>query len=72
MLNKNSKFIRVKEGDRTELITIRMIIVKEIDLLVEIEVHFIEVEDVLAEIIDQITQVVCGIILEMTTERTIK
>ena len=60
MLNKNLRFLRVKEGDKTDEITIRMIIDQEIDLLVEIEVHLIKIEEVLAEIIDQITEVDCG------------
>ena len=71
MLNISHKFIRVIEGDRTDVITIRMIIDQERDPLVEIEVHLIEVEEVLGEIIDQITEVDCRIILRMTTDRTI-
>ena len=70
MLIISHKCIRLKEGDRTDLITIRTITDQEIDPLVKIKVCFIEVE-VLAEIIDQITQVDHGIILVVTTDRTI-
>ena len=71
MFNINPRFIRVKEGDRTDVITIRMIIDKEIGPLIETEVHLIEVDKVLAEIIDQVIEVDHGIILEATTNRTV-
>ena len=48
-----------------------MTIDQEIDSLVETELHLIEVEKVLAEIIDKITEVDCRIILVVTTDRTI-
>ena len=69
--NISHKFIRVKEWDGTDVITIRMFIDQEIYPLVEIGVHPIEVKEVLAEVIDQITVADCGKILEMTTDRTI-
>ena len=37
MLNTNPKFIKVKEGDKIEVITIRMITGQEIYLVVETE-----------------------------------
>ena len=71
MFHISQKYIRVKEGDRTDVLTIRTIIDQEIDPLADTEVQPIEVEEVLAEIIDQITGVGYGIILVVTTNRTI-
>ena len=75
MLNISSKFIKAKEEDRTNIITDKTIINLETDYLVETEteiaMHHIEVEDILTEIIDQITEVDVEIILGMTIGRTI-
>ena len=72
MFSISLECIRVKEEVRTDAITVMTIIDLAIDHLVEIEVHLIEVGQVLAEIIDQITEVDCKKILEMTTDRTIR
>ena len=55
MSNTNPKFIKVKLGVKIDVISIRIIIDQEIDLLVETEVYLLEVWEILAEIIDQIT-----------------
>ena len=71
--NTNPKYTKVEEEDRTDAFIVKMIMNLEIDRLVEteLEIYHIEVEDILTEIIDQITEVDCKIILGMTTDRTI-
>ena len=71
MLSITLEYIRVKEEVRTDAITVMTIIDLEIGHLVGTEIHLIEVEEVLAEIIDHITEVDHMTILEMTTDRTI-
>ena len=71
MLNINYNCIKVREGVRTHVITVKTIIDQETGHVVETEIHLIEVKEVLAEIIDQIIEVDHGIIPELITNRTI-
>ena len=69
--NISHKCIKVREEVRTDVITVKMIINQETEHLVETEIHLIEEEEVLVEIIDQITEVDHGVISERITDRTI-
>ena len=57
-----------KSGDRIEVSIIKMTSGQEIDHLVEIERHCIEVEEDLVGILDQIMEGNCRTIIGMTTE----
>ena len=71
MPNLNKNYIKEKEGDRTDVITLKMTIRQEIDYLVETEIHNIEVEE---DSIGNIHKIIGGslkIILGVTIEETI-
>ena len=68
--NLNLKYIREKERDRIDLITLKMAIRREIDHLIETKTHHIEVEEDLVRIIHKIIEGDCKTILGMTTEET--
>ena len=67
--NINNKYIKVKEGDRINMTTLKMTARQEIDNLVETETHHTDVEEILVEIIDKIIEGYHGTIIEMSIER---
>ena len=71
VLNISHKCITVREEIRTDVIIVKTIFNQETNHLVETEMHLIEVEEILEEIIDQITVVGHKTISEMITDRAI-
>ena len=71
MPNLNHKSIKEKEGDRIDVITLKMTIRQEIDHLVQTEIHHIEVEEDSIGIIHKIIGGDLKIILGVTIEETI-
>ena len=74
MFSSSHKYTKIKEGDRIDVITIKITTGPEIDHLVETETetHPTEVEEILVEIIDKIIEEDHEIILGMITDEIIK